>query len=331
MSESVPAPEFASIYRPIQFAGYVALLLTPATLLASAVAGLPSLSAESLSVQTGIALTLTGTVAAAAERDRVVDELALDTAGFDRTDGNDVIAVTVGALVTYGASVGAELGPVLASALVGLAAGLALPRVAVPLYCGSFVGMASPAVFPGPEFVAVAGLLAGLAFVATAESFGGFGGKLGTIALFGCITTVACLGLEYGATSSPAWDLVPIVVPVAAVAAVATVVLSLHLELGTVVGSALVGTVAGIAFPLALAELGTTLATVAFCASFVGMSSTERLATAGHVGVAGGLCGLVYLAVMPAVAGAGGKLGTTAFVSCIALVGVGEVRDAVTA
>ncbi|ELZ05159.1 hypothetical protein [Natrialba aegyptia] len=319
------------MYRPVQFAGYVALLLTPAALLVSAVAGLPALSAGSLGVQVGIVLTLTGTVTAAAERDRVIDEFALDAAGFDRTDGIDVVAVTVGALVTYGASVGAELGPVLASALVGLAAGLALPRVAVPLYCGSFVGMASPAVFPGPEFVAVAGLLAGLAFVATAESFGGFGGKLGTIALFGCTTTVACLGLEYGATSAPAWDLVPIVVPVAAVAAVATVVLSLHLELGAVVGSALVGTVAGIAFPFlfALAELGTTLATVAFCASFVGMSSTERLATAGHVGVAGGLCGLVYLAVMPSVAGAGGKLGTTAFVSCIALVGLEEVRDAV--
>lgn len=316
------------MYGSVQLAGYLALLVTPAALLGSVLLGLPDLPTGALSFQAGIVLT--GTIAAVVERRHAFGEGGIDTAGFDETDAIDALAVTAGALVTYGASVVAELGPVLASALVGLVAGLALPRVAVPIYCGSFVGMASPTVFPAPEFVAAAGLVAGLAFVATTESFGGFGGKLGTIALFGCLATVALTGLEYGTPSAPEWELASVVVPVAIAGAVATVVLSLHLDLGAVVGSGLVGVLAGVGFPMALpAELGGTLAAVAFCASFVGMSSADRLATVGHVAVAGALCGLVYLAVTPAVTGAGGKLGTVAFVSCIALVGAGELHEAV--
>ncbi|ELY92844.1 hypothetical protein C483_06842 [Natrialba hulunbeirensis JCM 10989] len=315
------------MYRPVQVAGFLALLTTPAVLLASVHAAPPALPTGTVSLHLG--LVLVGAVAAVVERNRAFSTDALESGVFDRTDATNALAVTAGAIVTYGASVVADLGPVLASALVGLLAGLALPHVGAPIYCGSFVGMASPAVFPGLEYVAVAGVIAGLAFVATTATFGGVGGKLGTIALFGCVAAVALTGLEYGSPSAPAWEHLQFVVPVAVAGAVATVVLSLELELGPVVGSGLVGVVAGVGFPLALpGELGATLAAVAFCASFVGMSSAERL-TMGHVGVAGALCGLVYLAVTPALTGAGGKLGTIAFVSCVVLVGLDELRDVV--
>ncbi|ELZ01435.1 hypothetical protein C482_06664 [Natrialba chahannaoensis JCM 10990] len=315
------------MYRPVQVAGFLALLATPAVLLASVYAVPPALPTGTVSLHLGIVLV--GTVAAVVERNRALGTGSLDVDGFDRTDATNALAVTGGAVVTYGASVVADLGPVLASALVGLLAGLALPRVGAPIYCGSFVGMASPAVFPGLEYVAVAGVISGLAFVATTASFGGVGGKLGTIALFGCVAAVALTGLEYGSPSAPAWDHLQFVVPVAVAGAVATVVLSVQLELGPVVCSGLVGVAAGVGFPLVLpGELGATLAAVAFCASFVGMSSAERL-TVGHVGAAGALCGFVYLAVTPALTGAGGKLGTIAFISCVALVGVAELRDVV--
>ncbi|ADD04972.1 uncharacterized protein Nmag_1393 [Natrialba magadii ATCC 43099] len=329
------------MYRPVQFAGFLALLATPAVLLASVHAvppalqsgtyspllGAYSLQLGTYSLQLGIGLV--GAVAVVAERNRSFSPDSLESGTFDQTDATNALAVTAGAVVTYGASVFADLGPVLASALVGLLAGLALPRVAVPVYCGSFVGMASPSVFPGLEYVAVAGAIAGLAYVATTATFGGVGGKLGTIALFGCVAAVALTGLEYGSPSAPAWESLQFVVPVAVVSAVATVLLSLELELGPVVGSGLVGVGAGLGFPLVLpGELGATLAAVAFCASFVGMSSPERLPI-GHVAAAGALCGLVYLAVTPALTGAGGKLGTIAFISCVALVGLDELSDAV--
>ncbi|MCU4926426.1 hypothetical protein OB905_10575 [Halobacteria archaeon AArc-dxtr1] len=313
------------MYRSTQLAGYFALLLTAGALLVGSVVapGQPSIGAVGLLFGT----VLAGALAGGVERRRSFDQF--DAPGFERTDAVDALAVTFGAVITYVLSVSAGLGPVLASALVGLGAGVALPRVAAPIYCGSFVGMASPAVFGSIAYVALAGLVAGVGFLAATESFGGVGGKLGTLALFGCATTAALVGLDYADAGAPQWDLLSLAVPVAVVGAVATVLLSVRLELGAVVGSGLVGVVAGAAFPLLAGELGATMAAVAFCASFVGMSSPERLPGAVGVAAAGGLSGVVFLAVTPAFEGAGGKLGTVAFVSCIALIGAIELRDAV--
>ncbi|MFD1563270.1 hypothetical protein ACFR99_06895 [Haloarchaeobius amylolyticus] len=304
------------MYSRVRLVGYVALLVTPAALLLGAVRAPPALSAGLLSVQFGVVLA--GTVVAATERQRLS---RIDTVGLDRTDAVDALAVATAAVVTYGLSVHADFGPVRASALVGLAVGLGLSQVDGAAYCGSFVGMVSPVVLPSLEGVALAGTVAALAFVATTDVFGGFGGKYGTLALFGCLTSVALLDADYAAGSALAWDLVPAIVVVAVVGAVATSVLRTHTGASAVVASAAVGLAAGLVFPAVLPALGPTLAAVAFCASFVGMSSADRLETHGQVAGAGLVCGLVYVVVTPALAGAGGKLGTTAFVSCLAVAG----------
>ncbi|WP_455448924.1 hypothetical protein [Natrinema thermotolerans] len=304
------------MYGPIRLAGYLALLVTPAALLLGAVRAPPDLHAGAVWVPLGVGLA--GTVVAATERRRLS---RLEGSGLARADAVDALAVAAAAVVTYVLSVRAGLGPVVAAAAVGLLVGVGLPRIDGPAYCGTFVGMASPAVFPSLEPVAVAGVIAGLAFVATAGSFDGFGGKYGTIALFGCITTIALLDVDYAAASALEPRLAPAVVLVAGVAAVATVALRTRGGASSVVASAAVGLVAGIAFPPLFPSLGSTLAVVAFCASFVGMSGDERLATTGQVAAAGCLCGLVYFAVAPSLSGAGGKLGTTAFASCLAVAG----------
>lgn len=315
------------MYGLVRIAGYLALLVTPAALLGATVESAGGVPVGALGVESGVVLA--GSVAAVRERERAFE--SVDAAEFDRGDAVDALAVLAGAVLTYALAVSAGLGPVLASALVGLVAGVAAPRVAVPAYCGSFVGMASPALFPSLAHVAVAGTVAAAAFVVTTETFGGFGGKLGTIALFGCATALLLLpGVEYATGSALPWTSVLVVVPVAVVGAVVTVVFAVRVDLGPVVGSALVGAVAGVAFPPFLPELGATLAAVTFCASFVGMSTTDRLASEWHVAGAGALCGLVFVAVSPAFAGAGGKLGTVAFLACTALFGASELVDAVT-
>ena len=312
------------MYGLVRVAGFGALVLTPAALLAATVGRPPTAPVGVLGLETVVVLA--GSVAAVAERERAFGRV--DAPELHRGKAVDALAVVAGAVLAYALSVHGGLGPVLGSALVGLAAGVATPRVAVPAYCGSFVGMASPDLFPSVAHVAVAGAVAGGAFVATAETFGGFGGKLGTIALFGCATTLALLpGVGYATGSPLAWTAVGVVVPVAVLGAVATVVLSVRLGLGAVVGSALVGVVAGVAFPTLIPGAGAPLAIVAFCASFVGMSTTERLGHEGHVAVAGALSGVVFLAVAPAFAGAGGKLGTVAFLSCIGWFGAVELVD----
>lgn len=154
-----------------------------------------------------------------------------------------------------------------------------------------------------------------------ANGFAGFGGKLGTLALFGCATTAALTGTNYVAGSPLAWANADLVVPVSVAGAVATAVLSVRLGSGAVVGSALVGFAAGIGLPPVFPEFGGTLAAAAFCASFVGMSSPDRLADEWQVALAGAVCGLVFVAVSAVLVGAGGKLGTVAFVSCVTVFG----------
>lgn len=304
------------MHLSVRIAGYLVLSATPAALLARA------LFADDVSaVVAGLegSLVLVGAVTVVRERERIFAEP--NVTGFERGDAIEVLAVAVAAALTYLLSVRAGFGPVVASALVGLAAGVFAHKIAVPAYCGSFVGMASPEVFPSIEYLAVAGLCSGLAFVAAKHAFAGFGGKLGTLALFGCATTVALTGADYAAGSALPWTTAALVVPVAAVGAVAAAVLNLRLELGAVAGSALVGLGAGLGFPPLLAGVGETLAAAAFCASFVGMSSTERLADEWRVALAGVVSGLVFVAVAAALSGAGGKLGTVAFVSCVTVSG----------
>lgn len=313
------------MYLLARAAGFLALLVTPAALLAATVGRSASIRTGTLGL--GIGVAIAGGVAAVVEHHELFARAG--AAGFDRGDAVDGLAVAVAAVLTYLLSTAVGLGPVLAAAVTGLVAGVAAPRVAVPAYCGSFVGMASPTLFPAIGYVLVAGLLAAAAFVATTELFGGFGGKLGTIAFFGCATTLVLPGVAYASGSGLSWASAAVVVPVAVVGAVATVVLSIRLDLGAVVGSALVGLVAGVALPVLVSELGATLAAVAFCASFVGMSTTERLGHEGHVALVGALSGLVFITVSPAFAGAGGKLGTVAFLSCIAAFGVAEVAGVV--
>lgn len=313
------------MYATIQRAGYVALVLTPIALLVGALVAPAGGSVGALTLESGVFLI--GGLAAVVERDHVVGQL--DSTGFSHRDARDVVAVVAGAAVTYGLSVHAGFGPVLASAVVGLVAGVGLPEVDVPVYCGSFVGMASPAVFPSVESLGVAAIVAGLAFVAATESFAGFGGKLGTLALFGCLAAVALPGVSFASGTALQWGRAHLLVPVAAIAAVTTVVLSVRLALGAVIGSALVGLAAGLALPTVWPAVGDTLAIGAFCASFVGMSSRDRLGTELHVALAGGLSGLVFVLVSPAFAGAGGKLGTIAFISCVTVAGAAELRDVI--
>lgn len=301
--------------------GYAGLLLAAAALLVDGTVAADVL-APRLPVL-GLTAVAVGVAATTEFRAlRRVDSLALD-----RGDAADAFAVVAGAGLTYWLSVDAGLGPVVASAAVGLAAGVVVPRVDSAAYCGSFVGMISPAVFADVPLVLAAGAAAAGLFVAARGAFDGFGGKLGTTALFGCLVVALGTGTGFAPGSSPAWAEAWLVVPTAAVAAALTVALGVRYGLGAVVASAAVGLVAGLGLPALLPGTGGTLATAAFCASFVGMVAPGRLDGELRVGAAGALSGAVFVALSPALAGAGGKLGTTAFLSCLAVYGAAESVD----
>ena len=232
-------------------------------------------------------------------------------------DAANALAVTAGAPVTRWLAVEVGLGVVVASALVGLVAGLALPEYGVPAYCGSFVGMAGTEVLGSYAAVTAAGLAAGAVFVLAAGFFDGFGGKLGTAAFVGCGTVVLATGsgpASGGAPPPPATA--ALLVGSAGVAAVTTVVASVRLGHGPVVGSGVVGLTVGLVAP-PLFGAGEAVAAVAFCASFAGMARPDWLPGEQVMLGTGLLCGGLFVAVTPSFGGFGGKLGTVAFTACL--------------
>ncbi|NVK66332.1 MAG: hypothetical protein HWE22_17195 [Flavobacteriales bacterium] len=100
--------------------------------------------------------------------------------------------------LTYYISVDLRLGPVIASAAIGLAASY-LPNLVelfrkrsnivntlpAAIYCGTFAGMSSSFVAPDYFVVSYIGLATGAIYMLTRQALNGVGGKLGTIAFGG--------------------------------------------------------------------------------------------------------------------------------------------------
>ncbi len=256
---------------------------------------------------------------------------ALRTGGFDlhRRDLSNAAAVALAAPLTYLLSVEVGTGAVIASALVGLCTHLVTETYSVPAYCGSFVGMTTPAGGANLTAVTVAGGVAAVVFVSAKRVFSGFGGTLGTTAFVGCLTVATAGGLSPGTGSVPGTDLAVTLVPTAAVAAITTSLITVRLGHGPVVGSAVVGLVAGVVC-LPVGTAGDTIAAVAFCGSFVGMATPERIPGLGAMLFAGATSGAVFVETVPYFVGLGGKLGTIAFVACLVTAGVHSFGRALT-
>lgn len=227
------------------------------------------------------------------------------------------IGVVGGGLLTYLISVDLGLGAVVASGLVGLLGALIFPKQGVPIYCGSFVGMVSPTLLDCYSRVLLASVISGLVFVLATGTLNGFGGKLGTIAFTGTVLTGLVFKCEFIVAMVPSAPLTWRIMLSAVVAAVATFWISIDLKHGPVIGSSIVGLVGGLLLPVLLPETGPLLAVVVICASFTGMSSTARIPNYWWMTLAGVVTGIIFIYSLPALGGAGGKLGTIAFGSAM--------------
>ncbi len=228
-------------------------------------------------------------------------------------------AVVVGALVSYTLNLNLKLGAVLAASIVGVVGGFLVKDYAAPLYAGSFVGMSAKALLAGHGQAAIAAVIAGIVYVLTLAVFGGFGGKLGTIAVTGSVLAGLILAGKFSHPAVPAWSVGWQLLVVSLVAAVAAFYLNNNLKQGPVIGSAAVGLAAGL-IGKAVPSFG-PLATMAICASFLGMSNTKRFPSILPLGVAGLVVGLAYMFSAPFIGGAGGKLGCISFGSGMAVRG----------
>ena len=238
------------------------------------------------------------------------------------------LAVLGAALITYTLKVDVGLGAVLAASLVGLIAGIVFPAVAVPIYCGSFVGMTSSRLLVDHSELALAGTIAAFVYLLTERAFIGFGGKLGTIAFTGTLITGLGLKGEFSTTPIPEWEMAVTIVLCSVVAVTLTYWLNVRRQHGPVVASAIVGITGGLILPSVYPEpVGATLAVMVMCASFAGMSSSARFPTIYPMSAVGFVTGCFFVYSMPLAGGAGGKLGTLAFGSAVAVWGAMDLRE----
>jgi hypothetical protein len=234
------------------------------------------------------------------------------------------IAVVAGALLSHWINVDLKLGLVVGSAVVGLVAAVLVPDYAVPAYTGSFVGMAGTRLLPGYTHLAIAAVVAGIVYILALAVFGGFGGKLGTIAASGCVITGLCLRTKFTPAKVPVppWNVGMLLIITGVVAAVVTYYLNNNRKQGPVLASAVVGLVAGVLLPALHKDAGGAMAVVAICASFAGMSNTKRMPSWIPMAFVGLSAALVYMFANPFIGGTGGKLGTIAFGSNMAIRGL---------
>ncbi len=247
---------------------------------------------------------------------------------FRSTDGYNFVAILAGTLLTFIFNNHLGMGSVVASALVATISAIIIPKFAVPLHCGSIVGMASCLLFETHTHIAVAGMIAGAVFILSKNTFNGFGGKLGASALTGCILASVFAGkgfLTGGIISG--WDIEKYFVFYSVVAAVVTYILNIRLKHGPVFSSGIVGLLGGLIMPALFPEIGNTLAVMVICASYAGMSSRDRIPNEIYIAIVGLLTAFFFIWSIPYFGGTGGKLGTIAFISCIIIRGFLDIFD----
>ena len=111
-----------------------------------------------------------------------------------------IIAILIGSVIftplTYYLNVKKLHGPVMASAVIGLAGGLLLPVIfpangevlAVVVICASFIGMTLKSRCVSLWQMAVAGLILGIMVIYSTPLLGGAGGKLGALAMISILS-----------------------------------------------------------------------------------------------------------------------------------------------
>ena len=158
-------------------------------------------------------------------------------------------AVFLGPVIAFLLKVDLGMGAVVGARLTSLMAALVVPGLAVPAYCGAFVGMTSARLFSAYGDLCLAAGIAGAVYLLTQRSFQGYGGKLGTIAFCGTFVTGFGLKREFLITPFPALDLIAPILLCAVFATAFTFYLSVTLDHGAVLASGGTALIGGLILP----------------------------------------------------------------------------------
>ena len=211
---------------------------------------------------------------------------------------------------------------IIASAAVGLAGHFLIKNYEVAIYCGSFAGMISPFIFNYGEVLILAFITA-IYFIFTKRILKGFGGKLGTTAFLGSITTAFILNksfFTFDIASKFYWLFI-----VSIIGVISTYLVQHKLDQTAVMAS---GTTS-IVFASILFVLGGNViySAVFFTASFIGMSNKIIIPNIYVAFISAIVLALVFYLFEPFFNGAGGKMGMMAFTSVVITTGIVKINQ----
>lgn len=245
---------------------------------------------------------------------------------YAKVDLYSIMFAVAAALASFILNNNFKLGPVTASALVGIAGVILFPKFQAIIFTASFTGMASYAGLQNLFLVALAGLLTGLIWIGGRRVFGGFGGKMGASALF-ATTTTSLIGGTFVFQKAPTLLNVRLSLFVYFIVALyLTYFINKYTKSGIVLASSVVGLSAGIVLPMVYGPaVGLAFSGAAFAGSFVGMSVVERFEREEFMIISALIGATIYEFTMINFAGLGGRMGSTALTSIVATMGLIEV------
>ncbi len=238
-----------------------------------------------------------------------------------RIDVFDAFAAASGVLATYCLVHFLGFNVVMASSLLGIIGYIFLRKYEVPIYCGSFAGMVSVALFDLSE-VLVLSLICSVIYILTKPLFVGYGGKLGTVAFMSSLILHSIFNDQFLVVQS---DLHFGFLILATVLGVTVTFYSQHiLKISAVMSSAAFSfIIATILFFILPSHIEYSV--ILFSASFIGMSSKDKLPNIFYVILSGLILGVIYYVFVHYFNGLGGKLGLMALISVMVTTGISEI------
>ena len=230
----------------------------------------------------------------------------------------DSIFIIFSVLITYAIAHNLQISAVIASSFIGMMGFLFFKKYQVAIYCGSFAGMVSTALFNYFE-VALLAVICAFIFLLTKPLFKGYGGKLGTIAFMSSLITFSIFHEEYLVVTNnfDFWLLLT--------SSTFGVGISYYVQHKFKMSPVFASAMPSFLFALAIINFfpgHTEYAIIFYSASFVGMSSKERLPNIYFALVSGLVLGLIYYIFLHYFHGLGGKLGLMAMMSVIITTGI---------
>lgn len=251
-------------------------------------------------------------------RQFIKEKETINKVSFKNLDG---LAVIIGVFTTYLLNHFLSIPVVLASAFIGLIGSLLIKKYQVALYCGSFAGMVSLSLFGFFE-VSILAIVCAFIFIVTKPLFKGYGGKLGTIAFLSSLIVHSIFNDNFIVLSL---DLNIFLILLTTILGVCiTYYFKYFLKVSSVLASALPSLLFGLLFSYAFSS-HIDYVVVFFSASFIGMSSKERLPNIWYVLLSGVVLGIIYDIFIEFFNGLGGKLGLMAMLSVIITSGLSTV------